>query len=194
MTILPQERSTRGRHYAVAAVIATVVLIAAGLLIRAAIRATRARIDTFRSASNMRDLDGAIMMYANEHNGQFPPTLGDAVVYGGVDPRELIAPWGLSVPASGSTPEALKAQINSGGHSSYVYLGAGLTNNQLAPNTLILYEDDGSNPDGTTYCWFGDGHGETMTTAKLAKYVVAPLMAKYEKLERASTQPTMNKN
>ena len=171
--------------------IATGLLLIALFIVAFAVRRAQATMQAFQSGSNLRELNGYIIRYANDHGGQYPPTLGDLAIYDStMDPKLLIVPWGLSVPADGQTPQQRAAQINAGGHCSYRYLGAGLTTQTAAPYTVIAYEDDGSNPIGVTYCLFGDGHGETMTVPQIMQYVVVPLTNRCQSLETALANTT----
>lgn len=126
------------------------------------------------SATNMRDIGLALFVYAHDHAGRYPDNFGELLV----DQPELksdlfIAPWGSATPATGATPQERAAQMTAGGHCSYGYLGAGRTDNDTSPADVMAYEADGTNPIGGVFCLFGDGHGESLSTADAIQAIIA---------------------
>jgi len=113
------------------------------------------------SASNLRRIGQAILLYTNDHQGEYPDSFqtilldGDGFVSGAV----FVSPARSETPANGSTTRAIAAQMGAGGHVSYIYLGRGLSANIVTPNTIVAYEMIPS-PGGGTNVLFGDGHVE----------------------------------
>ena len=98
------------------AVVAVLVLEVVGFGVKRGIDTSHA----VQSASNLRELGGSLLRYANDHGGQYPDRIGDLILGGYADPKWLIVPWGSASVADGKTPQAQADQINAGGHCSMV--------------------------------------------------------------------------
>lgn len=100
------------------------------------------RINSTRGAcaANLRSASQAIQMYASDHGGRFPDTLGQLIEDEYIlDVRILLCPACADTPAQGPTPAARAADLTAGGHLSYVYVGRGLTTT-ADPYTVVMYE------------------------------------------------------
>lgn len=123
---------------------------------------TRARELAHRtqSASNAAGIAKAAFLYAADHSGRLPDSLGELVKDGYVDADLFVNPrHGDSPPAFRSTEEAAKWVEQ---NSDYVYLGAGRKWDELGGDAdVIVY----ANPAGlgeAIAIGFGDGHVEVV--------------------------------
>jgi hypothetical protein len=82
----------------------------------------------------------------------------------------FISPRRTETTAVGPSTQAIADQLADGGHCSYVYLGRGLTKDNLAPNTIIMYELLTDSDPGTAVL-YADGHTEYVDAATAAKIV-----------------------
>jgi prepilin-type processing-associated H-X9-DG protein len=119
-----------------------------------------------KCASNMRQIGQAILLYSNEHNGQFPSDLGTLIIDEDISPQVFFCPSAAAVPlpANFSTmvPEAQAAWLDQ--HSDYIYLGRGKTSS-CDPGTIILYEKDSDHGGDGMNVLYGDGHVDFETLA-----------------------------
>jgi predicted Zn finger-like uncharacterized protein/prepilin-type processing-associated H-X9-DG protein len=106
--------------------------------------------------NNMREIGQQIALYANEHGGHYPASLGLLITLDELDADKLVCPETSDTPAPGATPAAQAAALASPGHLSYTYAGAGLTN-QSPANTPVLYEPLSNHHDEGTNVLFVDG-------------------------------------
>jgi len=113
-----------------------------------------------KCASNMRQIGQAIVLYANDYGGQYPPDLATLLKTEDIRPPVFVCPDSTDTPASGP------GDLDSGGHDSYVYLGKGLTM-PADPSVPVLYEADSHHIDGANFL-FGDGHVEFMSKSQEA--------------------------
>jgi prepilin-type processing-associated H-X9-DG protein len=58
-----------------------------------------------------------------------------------------------------------------GGHTSYIYLGRGLTDKKITPEMILAYESPADFVGGGTIVLFGDGHVEYQDKGFVAKMV-----------------------
>jgi prepilin-type processing-associated H-X9-DG protein len=124
-----------------------------------------------KSTSNLRQIGLGCIMYANEHNGAFPPDLGSLVKTQDLAVDTFVSPQGQGqVPADlrGQKAEDQAAWVNQ--NADYVYLGAG-KNLTIGADTAIAYEKSGTGKDGTTNVVFADGHVEAVGPDKLGQLV-----------------------
>jgi len=125
------------------------------------------------SGSNLRELGGALYVYANDHAGHYPDHLGDLLIDDPtLRPELFVVPWGLATPVGSGTPKERAEQLQYG-HCSYVYLGAGRTVKDIGAEDVLMFEADGLSPTGGIYCLYGDGHGEVDTAADAIQSIIA---------------------
>jgi hypothetical protein len=111
-----------------------------------------------KCASNERQMGQAILLWANDHKGQYPPTMGDMLTEG-ITADVFICPSGdTKLPAGLATmaPADIAAWVNS--HADYVYVGAGLTT-AIGADQIVLYEKPADHTAGMNML-FGDGRME----------------------------------
>jgi prepilin-type processing-associated H-X9-DG protein len=114
-----------------------------------------------RCAVNMQQVGVAVMMYANDNNGNYPQDLGALVKseYLKIDP--FICPAGnTGYPdhLGDMTCDQIAEWINE--HSPYIYIGQDLTVNAADPQTIIMYEDPADHDFDGVNALFADGHIE----------------------------------
>jgi prepilin-type processing-associated H-X9-DG protein len=124
----------------------------------------REQANRIKCASNMRQIGQAIMIYANENRGAFPADL-DVVLKNG-DVTSIV----FVCPASSDTAAPAGSTLASGPHSSYVYVGQGLTYT-AASNVVVLYEPLTTHRNDGTNVLFADGHVDWIPAAQATKMV-----------------------
>ncbi len=93
-------------------------------------------------ASNMRQILLAALLYANDHDGKFPPSLDVLLATEYISAETFVCPASSLMPAPGATAAAQVASMRAdpAHYLSYIYLGRGLTNDPNIPLQIILYE------------------------------------------------------
>jgi hypothetical protein len=75
----------------------------------------KATIQAVRSAENLRELGGSLLVYANDHPGNYPSRLSDLVrPEPDIPPEFFIVQWGSATPATSTTPEGRAAEMDAG--------------------------------------------------------------------------------
>jgi prepilin-type processing-associated H-X9-DG protein len=111
-----------------------------------------------KCAANLRQIGQLILLYANEHQGAYPPDLATLARQEELAPEVYICPSGdKSVPADvrGMAREQVAQWIAK--NSDYVYLGAGKSVNSPADDVLVYERPEDHRFDGINVL-FGDGH------------------------------------
>ena len=104
-------------------------------------------------------------------------------------PAVFICPNTNHTPAAlGPTTQATAANIHSGGHLSYIYLGKGFTSS-VAPNVILAYEPLSNHYGNGMNVLFGDGHVEFIHTAE-ATALIAELTTGHNPPRPPTTAPT----
>ena len=147
--------------------------------VSAIVLSTRSRVgctlpNRMTCASNLRQIGQGIQMYANDNHGQFPPDLATVLLTQELTSEVFVCYRTSDTRATGPTTRAVAANLEAGGHLSYVYCGRGMDMN--APATAVLaYERPGNHGDGM-HVLFGDGHVEFLD-AKRGRLLLAELVA-----------------
>jgi predicted Zn finger-like uncharacterized protein/prepilin-type processing-associated H-X9-DG protein len=119
-----------------------------------------------KCASNMRQIGMALLLYSNENRGAYPERLEDLIRTQEIEPDKFVCP------SSNDNPGVGAADLSSGGHLSYVYVGKGMTNAEPA-DTIILYENmSDHDQDGSNFL-YGDGHVEFQRRAQAESIIAA---------------------
>ena len=143
--------------------------LAAGILLPSLNRAREAA-NRVKSASNLRQIGLAALMYGNEHHGQWPDNVGqlfdaaDLTADVFVDPRG--DENGPPPPPAGTDKEAAAAWATD--RKDYVYVGAGRAADKTAPGVIIAYENPKGLADGINVL-FADGHVEFVPYTQLSR-------------------------
>ena len=85
-------------------------------------------------ASNLRQIGQAILMYSNEHGGQYPDSLQRLLLTEDITPGVFVSTLTSDTPATGPTPQAWIAGMDLGNHLSYVYVGRGFNAATVIPS------------------------------------------------------------
>jgi prepilin-type processing-associated H-X9-DG protein len=132
-----------------------------------------------KCASNLHQLGLAMIMYMQDNNGQYPPSLATLLVDEQITAQVFICPDSADTPATGATTQAIAADLLKPGHCSYIYLGNGLTDKTTPANAVIAYEPLSNHAAAG---WkgmnvlYGDGHidwDDAQTAAKILAKIAA---------------------
>ena len=136
------------------------LLVAAwiGRMFVPSINRSRSTGNRIESASHLRQIGLAMLMYANAHNHAFPDSLATILAIGDLVPETFVAPLGNDTPARSPTTQAVLADFAKPGHCSYLYFGAGLSDFG-DPHTVVAYEAPRPTEPGM-YVLFLDDHVE----------------------------------
>jgi prepilin-type processing-associated H-X9-DG protein len=112
-----------------------------------------------KCASNMRQVGQAILLYANEHKGNYPPDLGTLTMTEDIGPIVFLCPdsnKSLPKDMDNMTPEQKADWVNR--NSDYVYVGQDMNFNG-PPDRVVMYENIQDHGQGMNML-YGDGHVE----------------------------------
>jgi len=124
-----------------------------------------------RCQSNLRQIGQGLLLYAYDHGGQYPQTLGPLISDADLSPEVFLCPSSNEKPASGQTRQQIVADFAKSGHCSYVYLAAGMKGSSLPANFVVAYEPlDDHEKDGANFL-FGDGHAEWLNAKEAANFI-----------------------
>jgi prepilin-type processing-associated H-X9-DG protein len=165
----PRNRLAKRFNWMLWLVLLPAVLVLLTWLIWPRFNSGRTVPQLIKSASNLRQIGLAILLYTNDHQGEFPDSFATLLQNEDViSSYEFVSPARSETPANGPTTRAIAGQLTAGNHLSYVYLGRGLSEKTLTPDTVLAYELIG--PNGTNVL-FGDGHVEWVDAALAAEIV-----------------------
>jgi prepilin-type processing-associated H-X9-DG protein len=123
--------------------------------------------------SNMRQIGLAILMYTNDNGRDLPDTLNRVLATQDITPATFVCP-GSKLSGLTSTTRAVDVtDLTPGGHSSYIYVGAGLRQ-PLGRDVVILFESALSHHNAETNgsgmnVLFGDGRAEWVSGPALGQ-------------------------
>ena len=138
-----------------------------------------------KSASNLRQIGQAILLYADTHADAYPPDLRVLLTDEDITADVFVSPSSNDTAAVGPTTRAVADQLLTPGHCSYTYLGRGLSTKSVPDAAVVAYE---SPPNVTTggNVLFGDGHVEWFDAPWFGR-----LHASLERRPPSSTQPVV---
>lgn len=123
--------------------------------------ADRERAHRVMCGSNLRQIGQGLMLYAQDHADQFPPTLDLLILHADVRAEVFICPSTTHINAAGSTAEEQAANFAADqSRCSYVYLPTTRPFSQIDPYEVIAYEKPGNHDDAGMNVLYGDGHVE----------------------------------
>jgi prepilin-type processing-associated H-X9-DG protein len=123
-----------------------------------------------KCASNMRQIGQAVLLYANENKGAYPPDLGTLLRTQDLTWEVFVCPdTSTSLPKDVKELAAMATWTNE--HSDYVYVGQKLRNDSPA-NKILLYESMKHHSDGCNIL-FNDGHCEFVDKATALNWIRA---------------------
>jgi len=146
------------------AIVGTLVFAFIGSILLPALNSRQSPPYRLLSASNLKQIGLAMIMYAKEHNHQFPDSMTTILANEDLTPDVFVNPGGSDNRAVGPTTQAMLADFAKPGRCSYLYFGAGLFS-MGDPTTVVACEAPGSQ------AWAGmgmnvlflDGHVEFVT-------------------------------
>ena len=110
--------------------------------------------------ANFTTISHAIERYCHANGGAFPTSLERLIAAEDVKTDAFVCPGGSDTPAAGDSREARAANLYSGGHLSYVYLGRGMNKRSgigAGVAAVVLYEPLHLHGEGI-HVLFVDGH------------------------------------
>jgi prepilin-type processing-associated H-X9-DG protein len=125
----------------------------------------RASAERVKCASNIRQILQGILLYANDHKGEYPPDLGSLLSTDMAIDVFVCPSAKTEIPADirKAPKDQQIAWVNQ--HSDYVYHGKGMDVRKAQPMTPVISEREGDHaPDGMNI-GYGDGHVEWQTLA-----------------------------
>jgi len=135
-------------------------------LILPALNRAREQANRIKCASNMKQIGLAAIMYANNHNRQFPDSLETLLSDQDLTSAVFVCPSSRDVPAAGPTTRAVLADLKKPGHESFIYVGSGLMSDTAGPNDVVLYEPLADHGNEGMNVLFGDGAVKWLTAAE----------------------------
>jgi prepilin-type processing-associated H-X9-DG protein len=128
-----------------------------------------------KCASNLRQIGQAMLLYANENGGAYPPRPEDLLLTQEITSSIFVCPSSNDTPAPGTSANQWASGLSTGGHDSYVYCGKGLTYSGPA-NVVLVYEPPSNHSGDGCNVLFGDGHVEFITRGT-AQTMISQLQA-----------------
>jgi hypothetical protein len=157
-------------------VVVVLACFGAGIIFTARERTERAHRAT--CAKQLRAIGQGSLLYANDHGGAFPPTLGTLIVVADVNPQLLVCPSANDPIAPGTRPVDFAAAIDAdpARYGSYVYVGGPL--NATSPaECVVAYERRHTNhAEQGIHVLYADG-SVTWVDEKTAKHIEAEVTA-----------------
>lgn len=154
----PGANALSGGNVASAATIGEASLMVSILL--PSLNRARETANRVKCASNERQIGQGILLYCNEHKGNYPPDLGTLLKVEDLGPEVFICPSaGTALPPNihAMTPDQQAAWVNE--HSDYVYVGKRLKSDAPA-DRVVLYEKETDHGGDGMNMLYGDGHVE----------------------------------
>lgn len=120
-------------------------------------RYAAAAVNRVKCASGLRQVGQLLHVYAAANGGAYPPRIGEVIAADpDYAPLALVCPTSTDTPATGPTTRAVAAAIETGGHLSYVYVGAGI-NVAARADMVVAYEPPAHPPTMGGNVLFNDG-------------------------------------
>jgi competence protein ComGC len=140
-----------------------------------ALSQAREAANRVKCAANLHAVSLQLFTYcsSSESDGHLPDSVDRLVADGRVSAEDLVCPSTNDTAAPGATPAQQAASLAAGGHDSYLYLGKGLTANQLTPDTVLIYEPPTNHHDAYMNVVFGDGRVDAVNKKDLASFMQA---------------------
>jgi hypothetical protein len=153
---------------------ALVLMLAAIPILLPSLNRAREVANRVKCAANLKQIGLAMQLYSNENRGQFPDGPEGLLLTQDITPEVFVCPSTNDTSAPGADTAKQAANLQAGGHDSYVYLGKGKTASAPA-NVILVYEVMNNHHQGFN-ALFGDGSVEFIGGPK-AQQVQAELQA-----------------
>jgi prepilin-type processing-associated H-X9-DG protein len=157
--------AVKGRGFAIAGLvlgsIGLVFSICSISILLPSLNRARETANRVKCGSNLRQIGQAMLLYANENRGAYPPRPEDLLLTQDIESIVFVCPSTNDTPAPGSSGPQQATKLTAGGHDSYVYLGKGLRNT-AGFKTVLAYEPMSNHKNGMNVL-FGDGHVEFLS-------------------------------
>lgn len=137
-------------------------------LVLPALNRSRMTGNMVRSASNLRQIGQAMLLYANENKGKYPKTMGELLLTQDITIEVFVNPQTKTRAPLDKTKDEQALWINT--DSDYEYMGTG-KNNQAGPEEILAHEKFRPNSRGINIL-YGDGHVEFLQ-ARVAQAQIA---------------------
>jgi hypothetical protein len=140
MRLLDKRRPDLARRLPawVGGVIAVVIVMALAALMIGHTTNSQSRLEQVRCKSNLQQVGQGLLMYANDHNGNYPPGFAPLIDYGW-DPGIFVCPASNDSSARAATTQEALAEFAKPAHCSYVYL-AGNSSTSMPADFVLAYE------------------------------------------------------
>ena len=139
-------------------------------------------------ATHLRGIGLAIMLYATDNHGHYPDKLSLLVPEYYILCGFLVCPSSANTAATTCpTTQATIANIESGGHESYIYLGKGRVMDDDI-NVIIAYEPLSHHGNSGIHVLYGGGRTDWLTAAQ-AKRVLNELATGHNSPRDRTTTP-----
>ncbi len=130
-----------------------------------------------KCGSNMRQIGQAILLYANENKGVYPPTLDLLISEEELESRVLTCPTSDDDPAPGATTQQVRQNFRSNPkYCSYIYLGAGFTQTSASASHVVVHERMQNHKNAGMNVLYGDG-SVTWLNLPESQYLLAELQS-----------------
>ena len=161
----PQRNSSiLGRAFVVFLVIAAVSLI--GLVVLPSPNGGRGDSSPrVKCASNLRQIGQAILLYGNDHQGQYPDSFATILLNEDITSDIFVCPDSNDTAAVGPTTQAAAANLSTPEHCSYVYIGSNFNTATVPSNAVVAYEPLSNHANTGMNVLFGDGRVEFVNSA-----------------------------
>ena len=141
-------------------ILAVVVLcVSMGSLMMPRLATPRDTPPRARCSNNLRQIGLAITMYCNDNQQQYPSDLGLLILTEELSSEVFVCPSGSEVKAQGELP-AMAATLLSGGHCSFVYVGAGMTSSARQDDVVAFELPDNHGQRAGGNVLYSDAHVE----------------------------------
>jgi prepilin-type processing-associated H-X9-DG protein len=137
-----------------------------------------------KSASNLRQIGQAMLLYANENKGKYPADFGELLLTQDITAEVFTNPQTKTRVPRGKELKALSEWVKV--NSDYEYLGAG-KNNQAGPEVILAHEKMRPGDQGINML-YGDGHVE-WNVLSVAQEQIAKQRAAEMKMMKKADEP-----
>jgi prepilin-type processing-associated H-X9-DG protein len=171
----------KGRGLAIAGISVSAVALVISLIgsimflsvLLPSIKMGRETANRVKCASNMRQIGQAILLYANENKGHYPPDLLIILKTQDITTPVFVCP---SAPETAGPPVTPQTTSLPQGSVSYIYVGQNLTSGASRTDLVLFEPFTNHNNDGTNML-MGDGSVQWITKAQ-AQPIIARAKAK----------------